>query len=71
MGKTIQDIKFIDKHKPIIHRSEYIQTKGKLFELWRIDGDKSNTLYVITIDKKYIITHFVLYSLPHHQHFVL
>lgn len=52
MGKTLQDIKFTDKHKPDIHRSQYITTKGKLFELWRIDGGNPNTLYVITIDGK-------------------
>jgi hypothetical protein len=50
MGKTLQDIKFTDNHEAIPRRSEYITTKGKLFELWRIDGDKTNTLYVITID---------------------
>ena len=52
MGKTIRDIKFTDNHKPDIRRSQYSQTKGKLFELWRIDGDRTRTLYVITVDSK-------------------
>lgn len=54
MGKNINDIKFIDKKEHTPRRSEYITTKGKLFELWRIDGDQPNTLYVITIDKKIV-----------------
>lgn len=54
MGKVISDIKFKDKQKHPPRRSEYITTKGKLFELWRIDGHLSNTLYVITIDKKIV-----------------
>ena len=58
MGKTLQDIKFTDNHEVIPRRSEYITTKGKLFELWRIDGDKANTLYVITIDSKIVYYRF-------------
>lgn len=54
IGKNISDIKFKDKKKHPPRRSQYITTKGKLFELWRIDGHLSNTLYVITIDKKIV-----------------
>jgi hypothetical protein len=54
IGKNIHDIKFKDKKKHPPRRSEYITTKGKLFELWRIDGHESNTLYVITIDSKIV-----------------
>ena len=50
MGKSLEDIKFLDKHKVDARRSQYVNVRGKLYDLYRIDGDKTQTMYVILED---------------------
>lgn len=48
MGGKISDIEFVDKHVVDARLSEEVQDEHSLYQLYRIDGDKTNTLYVIT-----------------------